>query len=71
MNKPMTSQAATWFEEPRCPRVRPSKPGAWRPSKLRLDATPPVQRDISTGVKEIDDYYAELAGKRRFVGDAV
>jgi hypothetical protein len=38
---------------------------------LRLDATPPVQRDISTGVKEIDDYYAELAGKRRFVGDAV
>ena len=61
---------STWFEEPRCPRTTPAKRGAWRPSKLRLDATPPVQRDISTGVKEIDDYYAELAKNRRFVGDA-
>ena len=66
----MTSQAATWFEEPRCPRITPATRGAWRPSKLRLDATPPVQRDISTGVKEIDDYHAELAKNRRFVGDA-
>lgn len=51
----------TWFEEPH--EHRPTKPGWWRPSKLRLDATPPVQGDLATGVKDIDDYYLNLAKK--------
>jgi hypothetical protein len=57
----------TWFEEPR--EHRPTKRGRWRPSKLRLDATPPVQGDLATGIAEIDDYYVELAKKRMDVGE--